>query len=265
MAITYLFYKSIYKIKDMSDDDIPPIIHQIWIGKSIPPIIKLYMNTFKKQKGFIYKLWCNQDINKENFPITYKYIKRLLSKKKIIYAMIADLMRLEILYHHGGIYIDTTMECIKPLSFILKYKSPFIMSNEQKCGLKCRGKNNMLYITNSFIASIPGYKVLERLLSEKYLKSIDFNLPANIATGPYYVRSGIKRHNDVKILPTSYIYPFSPDKEDPCVSVKKENGFRKVKYNDDKSYYIRFPCDVYKREKVYIVKHWSVGGTWIKR
>lgn len=244
---------------------IPPIIHQIWIGKTIPPIIKLYMNTFKKQKGFEYKLWSNEDLTKDNFPITYKYIKRLLSRKKVIYAMIADLMRLEILYHYGGIYIDATMECIKPLSFIFKYNRPFIMSNEERCGLKCRGENNSLFISNSFIASIPGYKVLERLLSDKYLKSIDFSLPANIATGPYYVRTGIKRHSDVKLLPTNYIYPFAYYEEDPCVFLKRDKGLKKVKYNDDKIYYIRFPCDVYKNDKVYIVKHWSVGGTWIKK
>lgn len=178
----------------MSIISIPRIIHQIWIGKAIPPIVKLYMGTFKKQEGFKYKLWTNEDLNKDNFPITYKYIKKLLSKKKVVYAMIADLMRLEILYHYGGIYIDTTMECVKPLDFISNYlkKYPFIMSNEENCGLRCRGNNGMLFISNSFIASVPKYKVLERLLSDKYLESIDFRLPANIATGPYYVRTGIK-------------------------------------------------------------------------
>lgn len=253
-------------MSDMSDSyKIPKIIHQIWIGNDIPPIIKLYMGTFKKQRGFKYKLWSNSDLTRENFPITYKYIKRLLSKKKVIYAMIADLMRLEILYHYGGIYVDVTMECVKSLNFILKYKSPFIMSNEEKCGLKCRGENGMLFISNSFIASIPKYKVLQRLLSDKYLKSIDFTLPANIATGPYYVRKGIKRHSDVKLLPSKYVYPFSPYEEDPCVFlVNEKKGLRKAIYNKDKTYYIKFPCNVYKGEKVYIVKHWSIGGTWIK-
>jgi len=247
--------------------EIPRVIHQIWIGKDIPPIVKLYMSTFKKQKGFEYKLWSNKDLTKDNFPITYKYIVKILSKKKIIYAMVADLMRLEILYHHGGIYIDATMERVKSLDKILKTKSPFIMSNEEPCGLKCRGEYNKLFISNSFIASIPGYKVLKRLLSDEYLKSIDFNLPANLATGPYYVRRGIKRHTDVKMLPTKYIYPFPFSEEenyDTCVSLEKKEGFRKVKYNNDKSYYIKFPCTCYKDDNVYIIKHWSVGGTWLK-
>lgn len=245
--------------------EIPKIIHQIWIGNSMPPIIELYTESFKKQKGFKYRLWLNEDIKRENFPLTYKYIKRLLARKRVIYAMISDLMRLEILYHHGGIYVDTTMECVKSLNSILKDESPFIMSNENPCGLKCRGKYNKLFISNSFIASIPKYKVLERLLSEKYLKSIDFNIPANLATGPYYVRTGIKRHKDVKLLPTKYIYPFNYKDEDPCISLEKKKGFRKVKYNDEKQYYIKFPCTFYKKENVYIIKHWSLGKTWIKK
>lgn len=245
--------------------EIPRIIHQIWIGKAIPPIVKLYMKTFKNQRGFEYKLWSNKDLTENNFPITYRYIKKILSKKKVVYAMIADLMRLEILYHHGGVYVDTTMERLKSIEKILKTKSQFIMSNEEPCGLKCRGENNKLFISNSFIASIPEYKVLKRLLSEEYLKSIDFNLPANLATGPYYVRTGIKRHTDVKILPTKYIYPFDFEEQDPCVYLEKRKGFRKIKYNDEKNYYIKFPCTCYKDDNVYIIKHWSVGGTWIKK
>ena len=246
--------------------EIPRVIHQIWIGKSIPPIIKLYMNTFKNQKkqnNFKYKLWSNKDLTKDNFPITYRYIKKILSKKKVIYAMIADLMRLEILYHHGGIYVDTTMELVKPIDDILKNKSPFIMSCEEPCGLKCRGDEGKLYISNSFIASVPGYKVLERLLSDKYLKSIDFDSWANMATGPYYVRKGIKRHSDVKMLPTNYIYPLSFEDEDPCVSLEKKRDLKKIKYNDEKYYYIKFPCTSYKNHNVYMIKHWSVGKTWL--
>lgn len=48
-------------------DNIPKIIHQIWIGKDIPPIIDMYMDTFKRQKGFKYKLWSNSDLIPENF------------------------------------------------------------------------------------------------------------------------------------------------------------------------------------------------------
>ena len=140
-------------------------------------------------------------------------------------------MRLEILYHIGGVYIDTTIEYVKNLNKILNIDSKFIMSNEENCGLKCIGSKG-LYISNSFIASMPKYKVIERLVSHEYLSSIDFSLPANVSTGPYYVRTGIKRNSDVKMLPTKYIYPISYNshKDDKCVSYKKQPDFIKTKY-----------------------------------
>lgn len=242
---------------------IPKIIHQIWIGDKLPPIIKLYTSTFKYIPEYKYKLWGNEDLNLYNFPLTWKYISKLLKSKKIIWAKIADLMRLEILYHHGGVYVDTTMEYVKNLDKVINNSSKFIMSNESDCGLKCRGNRGKLFISNSFIASVPQYKVLARLLSDEYLSNIDFSLPANICTGPYYVRTGIKRISDVKMLPRKYIYPFSYDLHDydKCISYHEQPGFIKTKYFNQ-TWYIKYPCDAFK--DAVMIKHWDIGGTWIK-
>jgi hypothetical protein len=254
----------------ISQSGIPKIIHQIWIGKKTPAILSKYMSTFKKMDGYIYKLWKNDDVSEANFPKTWKYIQKLLLAPKILYAMIADLMRLEILYHHGGIYVDTSFEAVKSLDIILdKYvNSPFIMSNEASCGLLCRGgEHKKLYISNSFIISKPKYKVLNRLVSEEYLSNIDFRQKANYATGPYYVRSGIIKKNDVKMLPTSTIYPYNYEDEendklfDNCFSTKRQKEFRKYKYfNQD--YFIKFPCKAYP--DAVMIKNFEIGGTWKK-
>lgn len=242
---------------------IPKIIHQIWIGNTLPPIIKLYTSTFKNIPGYYYKLWGNDDLNSHNFPLTWKYISKLLKSEKIIWAKIADLMRLEILYHFGGVYVDTTMEYIKNLDKVINNTSKFIMSNESDCGLQCRGNRGKLFISNSFIASVPEYKVLKRLLSEEYLSNIDFSVPANIATGPYYVRTGIKRKSDVKMLPRKYIYAFSYDLHDydKCISYDEQPGFIKTKYFNQ-VWYIKYPCDSFK--DAVMIKHWDIGGTWRK-
>ena len=240
---------------------IPKIIHQIWIGAKMPSIIKAYTKTFKNIPEYSYKLWGNKDLNENNFPLTWKYINKILNKNKIVWAEIADLMRLEILYHHGGVYVDTTMEYIDGLDDVLDITSKFIMSNEEDCGLDCRGNKNKLYISNSFIASIPEYKVLKRLLSEKYLSKIDFSLPANMATGPYYVRSGIKRRDDVKMLPRKLIYAFNYNLHgnDECILYAKKKGYKKLKYFDQ-IWYVKIPCDQF--EDAIMIKHWDIGGTW---
>ena len=100
--------------------------------KTLPSIVERYMSTFRNMEGYTYKLWGNVDLTRENFPRTWKYIQELLNKPKIIYAMIADLMRLEILFRHGGIYVDASMEALKNLDVIFeKTDASFIMSNER--------------------------------------------------------------------------------------------------------------------------------------
>ena len=257
---------TIYKLPNgltYTPGGIPKIFHQIRIGSALPPVLKPFMNTFKKMPGYKYKLWKNTDLTEQNFPITWPYIQHIMARRKIIYAMIADLMRLEILYHYGGIYVDTTAIAFKNFDGILDMPSKFFMSNEMDCGLKCKGGKRK-YISNSFIASVPRYKVLKRLLSEDKLSMIDFSLPANIATGPYYVRTGITRSSDVKMLPTSFIYPENTD--DKCVfETRVKKGLTKLKYLGDRVYYIKLPCTQYDYPGAYMAKSWMIGGTWIEK
>ena len=249
---------------------IPKLIHQIWIGPRLPPILGKYCSTFKNMKGYRYKLWRTKDLHEANFPHTWKYIEKLLQAPKIIYAMIADLMRIEILYHHGGIYVDTSFEAVKNLDVILDHtKAKFIMSNELSCGLKCRGGDKKaLYISNSFIVSTPGYIVLSRLISNEYLSMIDFTTNANYATGPYYVRSGILSYKEIKILPTTMIYPYNygeknhnDDFFDECFSLERKDGFRKYGYFNN-TYFLKFPCKAYPN--AIMIKNFEIGGTWKK-
>ena len=144
----------IQRVLNYTKGGIPMIIHQIWVGGELQPILKYYTKTFKKLPGFQYKLWGMKDLTEKNFPLTWWYIKDFLTRPKIVWAKIADLMRLELLYNNGGIYVDTTMEYIGNIDIITNSTAKFIMSNEEPCGLACRGTDNRLFISNSFIASV---------------------------------------------------------------------------------------------------------------
>ncbi len=247
--------------KRMKNNQIPKIIHQIWIGNEMPDILKVYTNEWEKMRGWDYKLWSNNDLHKDNFPITWGLIKKIMCLEKPVYAMIADLMRLEILYHHGGVYLDTTFEKVKNLNTLLEKKGyKFVMSNEiQDPDLKLR------YISNSFIASVPRYVVLKRLMSPKKLAKIDIHGRANKQTGPYYVRTGVKKKKEVTLIPTKKIYPYSIVEEEkgimcPCVSLTRKRGFKRYIFFG-KTYYIKYPCRAYP--SAYMIKQWNIGGTWL--
>lgn len=59
---------------------IPKKIHQIWVGNDPMSQLKQKLAT-KLQKvyeGYQYRLWTNKDINRENFPLTYDYLIRII-------------------------------------------------------------------------------------------------------------------------------------------------------------------------------------------
>lgn len=93
---------------------IPKIIHQLWIGNKPAPTNM--MNTWKeKNPGFEYIFWNEDEIKKRNLQLTCAHrineIEEINGK--------ADIIRWEILYHYGGIFLDADSICIEPIDDIL--------------------------------------------------------------------------------------------------------------------------------------------------
>ena len=258
----------------VSKKKIPKIVHQIWLGGSKPfKLHQMYMNTCKKlyeNNDWEYLVWRDKDITRRNFPKTYDYIKRVIAigtetgslNKK--YAQIADLMRLEILYNHGGMYLDTTVECIDP---ILLGNDKFVVSNECKLnGFKCRSENG-LYVSNSFIASIARHPIIRHMLSKKVLEKIDYFSPeVNLQTGPYFLGKFIhkfKNKYDITMLHYNLVYPHSPEEKCKCIHTKKLKLKPTVMLinKDGKKIFLEYPCKAYKDS--YFIKHFEAGGTWL--
>ena len=64
--------------------------------------------------GWNLRLWGLGDVTPENFPRTYAAIRRGLDHHARtgdnVFSMLGDLMKFEILYQHGGLYLDTNVE-----------------------------------------------------------------------------------------------------------------------------------------------------------
>jgi len=121
---------------------IPKIIHQIWVGPLKPP--KKWMQTWiDLNPDWEYRLWDNDKLKKtrwHNQHIIDEYIRRyeedvkyrangldkftsargatFIGEKATLFAwhVIADLMRYEILYRHGGYMPGSDSECIRPIN-----------------------------------------------------------------------------------------------------------------------------------------------------
>ena len=275
-------------------------IHFIWIGTNpIPDYFQLFFQRFKTlNPEFTFKIWKNKDLTSQNFPITYPYIKiikkmhgkhirdspssptRLNKGEPMVYskwAQITDLMRLEIVFRHSGYYFDTTYECLKPLYDLFNRKDKFVGCNESS-----RPLHTLPYLSNSFFGATKGNPILKRLLSKKSLGNIDFYwFKVNETTGPYYLRSGIHKGDNYHLFPSKYFYPFiefpvhgRSVSTNKCHSHKRSDltpkknkgrtkGRSKVIHLQQKKGYIHFPCDKYP--KSYVLKHWQLGKSWVKK
>lgn len=91
---------------------IPKIIHYCWFGNNpYPDIVKKCIKSWKdKCPDYEIIEW-----NESNYDVhIIPYTSEAYRKKK--WAFVSDYARLDIIYHYGGIYLDTDVELIKPLN-----------------------------------------------------------------------------------------------------------------------------------------------------
>ena len=99
---------------------IPKIIHYVWIGGEKPAKIEEYINNWKSTMAdYEFKEW-----NLANWDISqYPFAEEALADKK--YAYISDIIRLDVIYEYGGIYLDTDVEILKPFDDFLSHRAFF--------------------------------------------------------------------------------------------------------------------------------------------
>ena len=98
----------------------PLVAHEIWLGDEMPTVKRLLYERNKEILawwGWELRLWGVGDIDAENFPHTHKALRRGLRRFETtgenVWSMVGDLMKFEILYRVGGLYLDTNVELLR--------------------------------------------------------------------------------------------------------------------------------------------------------
>ncbi len=94
---------------------IPKTLHYFWFGKKpIPQHLQEYMKSWKR-------LLPNYEIvrwDESNYDVSgNRYTKEAYESGK--YGFVPDYARLDVLYHHGGIYLDTDVEVVRSFDDLL--------------------------------------------------------------------------------------------------------------------------------------------------
>ncbi len=106
---------------------IPKIIHFCWFGgKPKPKLAEMCMKSWKRFcPDYAIKEW-----NETNYDISAAplYVQQAYAAKK--WAFVTDFVRLDVVYNHGGIYLDTDVELLKNIDFLLDNTAYFGFEDE---------------------------------------------------------------------------------------------------------------------------------------
>ena len=196
-----LFVKN-YLCVSGGDSVIPKKIHQIWLGGEVPEKYEYFMQSWKRfHPTWEYRLWTDADA--ESFGM--ERIDAYHSSSNM--GTRSDIFSYEILRRHGGLYVDTDFECLKPFDDLLHLSFFAGISYDAKF---------VLY--HGLMASIPNHPILERCVNDMGA-GYDGNDGTRImeATGPYHLTrcfiSGVYNAPDgVVAFPMEYFYPLPNNK-----------------------------------------------------
>lgn len=96
---------------------IPKIIHYCWFGRNpLPKSARKCIISWEKYfPDYEIKEW-----NEDNFDVnSIPYTREAYERKK--YAFVSDYARFHILYHYGGLYFDTDVEVIRPMTDVVEH------------------------------------------------------------------------------------------------------------------------------------------------
>jgi len=186
------------KKKLPSEQKIPKILHQIWIGSNMPQHILNRCNTLQEQlpKSWTYKLWTENDLPElPNFTFLKEY------KKTPCVGQKSDLLRLYLLYEFGGVYCDT--------DYVL------YGGFEELLGLDFFGGivyNTVPNIANSILGSTPKNNLITDLQMLDQVMSYSDHMSVLNTTGQGLITRKFFKHvlhmKNIMVLPNSFLYPY---------------------------------------------------------
>ena len=114
-------------------------------------------------------------------------------------AQLADLIRLDVIYKWGGVYVDGDMRLLKPLDALVDNYDAFFAS--------AFGDN----LEGALIGARKAHPVIRALINDLSLNEPDWSLPPDRTTGPDFFARIARWKTDVTILPRDTFYSYRPD------------------------------------------------------
>lgn len=189
---------------------IPRKLHIIWIGDEYPQPEACLASWREKHPSWEVRVWENRDLF-QNQWINQTHIETLWRARKL--AGVADLMRYEILYKEGGVYVDADSVCLRPLDdWLLEAEMFACWTNEF---------DRKRLVSNGFLGTVRANPflrfVIERAAAKRnvlwrwsWSRLQMVRMGAWRSVGPYHLTECIRlaKYDRITILPSHMFLPW---------------------------------------------------------
>lgn len=179
---------------------IPRLTHRVWLGGPEPEWTAGFAETWQRP-GWQLVTWDEEDIRSAFRPLRNQAIYDAADElaPDHVGQLRSDVVRLEILYMYGGLYVDTDFECLRPIDDLIEDLDCFAAWEVQD-----------RWIANGLMGATPGHPFIGRLI-DGLPSSVAHNrgLRPNRMTGPKYLTRMWREHGEgVEVLSQDLIYPY---------------------------------------------------------
>lgn len=173
---------------------IPRLVHHVWINAA-DPALPAPFSTYRDGWRALHPDWTFRLWNLEN--LDFPRVRPELLAQCANYAQMADVLRLEVLYRYGGVYVDTDFEPLRPIGTLLDGAEHVFCSEDG------------ISVSTGFLAAVPGSALMRRCLDA--LPARLGVAPPNVESGPGFVTRqllGEGFEGGVRLLPSRLLYPY---------------------------------------------------------
>jgi mannosyltransferase OCH1-like enzyme len=165
---------------------IPRVFHQIWLGEEPFPYDEQRETWRRLHPDWEHRLWAEDDVPGD--LALGEAANRLRQP-----AERADILRLELLHRHGGVYLDADFECLESIDPLLDGVTCFL-------GLLDSGR-----VSNAVIGCIPGHPLLARAMQEVRPRTT-YGPVDREGTGPLLLERLRRDFDDVTLFEPNVFY-----------------------------------------------------------
>lgn len=176
---------------------IPKKLHFIWIGDESKMPDRCMDTWMSKNRDYKVNIWDNRALRSRKWK-NYTQLYEMLAKQD--FAGASDIMRYEILYEEGGIYVDADSVCLKPLEDWLLDCNAFAVWEQEHI------RNNL--VANGFIGGVPGAEVWKMCMDGVAKEDCTRMELAWKITGPMLLTNiYFQQQPDLTVYPSHFFMP----------------------------------------------------------